>query len=134
MPCLHVHAFEAKPNEMHCIELDRSSRKPSRMTLLPLNPLIRRIKGDHATVIKLLSKEPLRSRKALILLSFSAFVSHSHSFFILSHRLSEAVIPLKTGAFFYVFLVLQCLSLLVLQKVLQNGLYNSEKRLCGVAS
>ena len=31
--------------------------------LLPLNPLTRRIKGDHATVIKLLSKEPLWVRK-----------------------------------------------------------------------
>ena len=59
--------------------MDRSSRKPSRMTLLPLNPLIWRIKGDHATVIKLLSKEPLRSRKTLILLGFPVFVSHSHS-------------------------------------------------------
>ena len=33
---------------------------------LPRDTLIQRIKGDHATVIKLLSKEPLRSRKALI--------------------------------------------------------------------
>ena len=39
--------------------MDRSSRKPSRMTSLHQNLLIRRIKGDHATVIKLLSKEPL---------------------------------------------------------------------------
>ena len=54
--------------------MDRSSRKPSRMTLLPSNPLIGRIKGDHATVIKLLSKEPWRSRKALILLGFLVFV------------------------------------------------------------
>ena len=57
--------------------MDRSSRIPSRMTLLPLNPLIGRIKGDHATVIKLLSKEHLRSRKALILLGFSALLPHS---------------------------------------------------------
>ena len=59
--------------------MDRLSRKPFRMTPLPQNHLVRRIKGNHAAVIKLLSKELLRSRKALILLGFSAFVPHSHS-------------------------------------------------------
>ena len=59
--------------------MDRSSRKPSRMTLLPLNPLVRRIKGNHAAVIRLLSKGLGRCRKALKLLAFLNLVSHSHS-------------------------------------------------------
>ena len=71
--------FAAIPTAKGFHNMDRSSRKPSRMTLLPRNPLIQRIKGDHATVIKLLSKEPWRSRKALILLGFPVFVPHSHS-------------------------------------------------------
>ena len=71
--------IEANPNEMLYIQLDHISHKPARIIPLPLNRLTRRIKENHAVVIKLLSKDALRIREALILLRFSAFVHHSHS-------------------------------------------------------
>ena len=76
-----------------------------KIILSPPNPLIQRIKGDQATVIKLLSKELLRSRKALILLDFSAFWFHSHSRpeneSVILHSLFPLFI-LKFSAFFEV--------------------------------
>lgn len=79
--------------------MDHSSRKPSRMTFLPLNPLVRRIKGDHATVIKLLSKELLRSRKTLILLGFLTFVPHSHSVLNISSPIKMSVVGILYGGY-----------------------------------
>ena len=50
--------------------MEHISRKPEKITPLLSNPLVRRIKGNHAAVIKLLSKGLGRCRKALKLLAF----------------------------------------------------------------